>query len=215
MQINLPDITDPDLLSAIEQEGKLEEFAAGQVLIQPGQYIKMIPIVLEGALKVMRTDDEGHELFLYYIEPGQTCAVSLSCCSTSVPSTIKAVAEDKATILSIAVSRHEEWMNSHRQWKNFVSRTYQQRFQEMLHAIDDIAFKKMDERLLSYLLTKTRQLNTHELSITHQQIASELGSSREVISRLLKQLEKRKLVELGRNKIYTRADLEQFSGKKD
>lgn len=211
MNIQLPNITDSHLLEAIEEHGKIYEFEAGQSVITPGgQYIKMVPIVLEGAIKVMRTDAEGHELFLYYIERGETCAVSLTCCSTFNPSEVKAVAEEKTKIVGIPVRKHEEWTNEFRQWKDFVAQTYQHRFQEMLKAVDDIAFKKMDERLLKYLIIKSKQLNTNELSITHQGIATELGTSREVISRLLKQLEKRKLVELGRNKVYVRDDLEAF-----
>lgn len=210
MSIQLPHITDPLLLQEIEKHGKLHIFEAGQIIIEPGQYIKTVPVVLEGAIRVIRTDDEGHELFLYYIESGETCAVSLTCCSTLNPSGIKAVAEEQTKILEIPVSRHEEWSNEFRQWKDFVALTYQKRFQAMFQAIDDIAFKKMDERLLKYLVVKAKQTNTNELTMTHQEIASELGTSREVISRLLKQLEKRKLVELGRNIIYVRDNLEEF-----
>ena len=210
MSIELPLITDPLLLEEIEKNGKIQEFEPGQVIIEPGQYVKMVPIILEGSVKVMRTDEEGHELLLYYIEGGDTCAVSLTCCSTSSPSDIKAVAEERTRVLGVPIRKHEEWTNEFRQWRDFVAMTYQKRFQEMLRAIDDVAFKKMDERLLRYLVVKSKQLKTLELSVTHQEIASELGTSREVISRLLKQLENRKLVELERNKIYVRDDLEQL-----
>lgn len=210
MNIQIPHITDPQLLKAIEEHGKIQEFGPGQSIINTGQYIKMIPIILEGVVKVMRTDEEGRELFLYYLEGGETCAISLICCSASNPSDIKAIAEEKTKIIAIPVQKHEEWMHQYRQWKDFVAQTYQSRFRELLKAVDDIAFKKMDERLLKYLVVKSRQLNTNEFSMTHQEIATELGTSREVISRLLKQLEKRKLVELGRNKIYVRDNLEEF-----
>lgn len=210
MNIQLPYLTDPSLLEAIQKNAKIMDFEPGQSIIEPGQYIKLVPIVLEGGVKVMRTDEEGHELFLYYIDKGETCAVSLTCCSTMEPSGIKAVAEERTKILGIPVRKHEEWTNEFRQWKDFVAQTYQKRFQAILKAVDDIAFKKMDERLLKYLVVKTKQLKLSELPITHQEIASELGTSREVISRLLKQLEKRKLVELGRNKIYVRDGLDQL-----
>ena len=213
MEINLSAITDPQLLEEIEKNGKILDFKPGQTIIDAGQYIKTIPIILEGAVKVMRTDDEGHDLFLYYIDAGDTCAVSLTCCSTSTPSDIKAVAEEQTRILAIPVRKHEEWMNNYRQWKDFVAQTYQKRFQELLMVIDEIAFKKMDQRLLGYLVTKSKQLKTLELDITHQTIARELGTSREVVSRLLKQLEKQKLVELGRNIIYVRDGLEEFLEK--
>lgn len=213
MNLQLPSIKDPLLLDEIRKHGKILAFEPGQCIIEPGQYIKFVPVILEGAVKVMRRSEEGHELFLYYIEEGDTCAVSLTCCSTSSPSDIKAVAEEKTKILAIPVGKHEEWMNEFQQWKQFVALTYQTRFQELLKVIDDIAFKNIDERLLKYLVVKAKQLNTLELNITHQEIAMELGTSREVISRLLKQLEKRKLVELGRNKLYVRDDLENLLEK--
>lgn len=206
--MQIPFITDPTLLEELEKHGKIQDFEPGQPIIEPGQYLKTVPIILEGSVKVMRTDEEGHDLLLYYLDSGQTCAVSLTCCSTSSPSDVKAVAEEKTKVLGVPVRKHEEWTNKFSQWKDFVAMTYQKRFQAMFQAIDDIAFKKMDERLLKYLVLKSKQLKTLELSVTHQEIASELGTSREVVSRLLKQLEKRKLVELERNKIYVRDDLE-------
>lgn len=212
MDINLPQITDPLLMEALQKNARVLTFEAGQTIISPGQYIKEIPIVLEGSIKVMRTDEEGHELFLYYIESGETCAVSLTCCSVTSPSNIKAVAEEKTKILALPTRKHEAFTNEFRQWKDFVAQTYQKRFQALFAAIDDIAFKKMDERLLKYLAVKAKQAKSNELSMTHQEIASELGTSREVISRLLKQLESRKLVELGRNVVYVRDGLEEFIG---
>lgn len=210
MKIQLPFFNDPLLLEDIEKYGQIVEFEPGHTIIEPGQYIKMIPVVLDGAVKVMRTGEDGQELFLYHIESGETCAVSLTCCSASNTSEIKAVAEEKTKILLIPVQKHEEWNNKFRQWKNFVALTYQKRFQAMFQAIDDIAFKNMDERLLKYLVVKTRQAKANELSMTHQEIAIELGTSREVVSRLLKQLEKRKLVELGRNKVFVKDNLENL-----
>jgi CRP/FNR family transcriptional regulator len=210
MSLQLPLITDQLLLEEIEKHGKAQVFEAGQSIIEPGQYIKMVPVVLEGTIKVLRPNNEGHDLFLYYIETGETCAVSLTCCSAMNPSEVKAVAEEKTKILAVPVRKHEEWTNEFRQWKDFVALTYQKRFQAMFQAIDDIAFKKMDERLLKYLALKSRQAKSNELVMTHQEIARELGTSREVVSRLLKQLENRKLVELGRNIVYVRDDLEAF-----
>lgn len=210
MNIQLPLISDPQLLEEIEKHGKVQVFEAGESIIEPGQYIKMVPVVLEGTIKVMRTNEEGHDLFLYYIQNGETCAVSLTCCSTLNPSDVKAVAEERTKVLAIPARKHEEWTNEFRQWKDFVAQTYQKRFQSLFQAIDDIAFKKMDERLIKYLVVKSKQAKSNELSMTHQDIARELGTSREVISRLLKQLENRKLVELGRNVVYVRDDLEEF-----
>ncbi len=213
MDLHIPAITDPGLLTEIAKHGNIHEYDSGQTLIEPGQTLRLVPIVLEGSVKVMRTDEEGHDLFLYYIDAGETCAVTLTCCTTANRSDIKAVAEEKTKIIAVPVRKHEEWSNQYRQWKDFVAMTYQKRFQEMLRAIDDVAFKRMDERLLKYLIVKSKQLKSLEFSMTHQEIASELGTSREVVSRLLKQLEKRKLVELGRNKIYVRDDLDEMLAK--
>lgn len=201
-------VSDPELLKQLQTEGKIMVFEHGQAIMEAGQFIKMVPIVIEGAIKVMRTDNEGRTLFLYYIQPGETCALSLTCCSASRPSEIKAVAEDKTVILGVPVHFHEEWMHTYKQWKDYVSLTFQQRFQEMLEVLDAVAFKRMDERLMRYIAAKSKQLNTNELATTHQEIALELGTSREVISRLLKQLEKKKWIELGRNIIYVRDDFE-------
>lgn len=200
-------ISDSDLKNLILKEGKIIDLQHGDVIMEPGQYIKMIPIVLEGAIKVLRTDEVGHELFLYHVKAGQTCALSLTCCNTSKPSEIKAIAEGKTTLLAIPAQHHETWNERFRQWKDFTAMTYQARFQELLQTLDAVAFQKMDERLLTYLITRSGQLKTNVLEITHQEIALELGTAREVVSRLLKQLENKNLVELGRNKIYLRDGL--------
>ena len=206
----LPNITDPNLLAAMLKFGTVHVFQQDKVITEPGQFIKMVPVILEGAIKIIRMDEEGKELFLYYLEQGETCALSLTCCSASRPSEIKAVAEEKTTLLGIPIQKHEEWTDQFKQWKEFVAMTYQSRFQEMLVALDAVAFKRMDERLMRYIVTKMKQQKTNELHTTHQEIANELGTSREVISRLLKQLEKKKWIELGRNIIYIRDDFEEL-----
>lgn len=206
----IPQITDGRLLDALAESGSVITFQAGETIMDPGKFIKMIPVVLEGSIKVIRTDEEGKELFLYYLEPGETCALSLSCCNASKPSEIKAVAEEHTTILGIPVDSHERWMDEFRQWKEYVASTYQSRFQELLQTLDAVAFKRLDQRLMRYLSAKMKLQKTTELHITHQEIANEMGTSREVVSRLLKQLEKRKWIELGRNVIYIRDDFEEL-----
>jgi CRP/FNR family transcriptional regulator, anaerobic regulatory protein len=208
LKLKLPNITDPNLLKAMLESGHIQEFKSGKIITEPGQFIKIVPVVLEGAIKIIRTDAEGKELFLYYLEPGETCALSLTCCSSSKPSEIKAIAEDDTVLLGIPIQKHEEWTDKYKQWKEFVANTYQTRFQQMLEALDAVAFKRMDERLMRYIVTKMKQHKTNELQTTHQEIATELGTSREVISRLLKQLERKKWIELGRNVIYIRDDFE-------
>jgi len=204
----LPTVNDPSLLDSICKEAHLEDFDDGDVIMHRGSFIKFVPIVLEGAIRILREEDDGKEIFLYYLNVGETCALSLTCCSSNRPSEIKAVADGKTRLLMLPVHLHQDWLNHFKQWKDFVSQTYQQRFEELLQAIDAIAFKKMDERILDYLLAKFKQYRQTELNLTHQEIATELGTSREVVSRLLKQLEKRKVIELGRNKIYVRDDFD-------
>jgi CRP/FNR family transcriptional regulator len=181
--------------------------------MEPGQFVKMVPIVLDGFIKISRLDDEGRELFLYFLDAGETCALSLTCCSASKPSEIRAVVEEDATIIGIPITLIEQLSIDFKQWKDFVANTYQSRFHEMLIALDAVAFKRMDERLMGYIVTKMKQLKTNELNTTHQEIANELTTSREVVSRLLKQLEKKKWIELGRNVIYIRDDFEELISK--
>lgn len=209
----LPNLTDPKLLQAILEKGQVVTHEPGKILMEPGMFIKAVPLVVEGSIKIMRMDEDGKELFLYYLEPGETCALSLTCCSAAKPSEIKAVVEERATLIFIPIQFHEQWTDEFKQWKEFVSTTYQQRFHEMLIALDAVAFKRMDERLMRYIVTKMKQLKANELHTTHQEIATELGTSREVISRLLKQLEKKKWIELGRNVIYIRDDFEELISK--
>ncbi len=206
----LPNLTDPKLVDCLLEKGQFLTFDPGKTLMEPGQFVKAVPLVLEGSIKIMRMDEEGKELFLYYLQEGETCALSLTCCSASRPSEIKAVIEEKATLLFIPIQVHEQLTDEFKQWKNFVSTTYQHRFQEMLTVLDAVAFKRMDERLMNYIVTKMKQLKTNELHTTHQEVANELGTAREVISRLLKQLEKKKWIELGRNVIYIRDDFEEL-----
>lgn len=209
----LPNFTDPKLLQSILDKGQIMNLEPGKVMMEPGQFIKMVPVVLEGSIKIMRVDEEGKELFLYYLDAGETCALSLTCCTAAKPSEIKAVVDERSTIIAIPVAVHEQFSDEFRQWKDFVANTYQSRFQEMLVALDAVAFKRMDERLMRYIVTKMKQHKANELHTTHQEIANELGTSREVVSRLLKQLEKKKWIELGRNVIYIRDDFEELISK--
>ena len=210
LQALLPNFTDPNLLQALLDKGQLMYLEPGKILMEPGQFVKMVPIVLEGAIKILRMDEEGKELFLYYLVPGETCALSLTCCSASKPSEIKAVVEVQTTLMGIPILVHEQFSEEFKQWKDFVANTYQGRFNELLMVLDAVAFKRMDERLMGYIVTKMKQFKSNELHTTHQEIANELGTSREVVSRLLKQLEKKKWIELGRNVIYIRDDFEEL-----
>jgi len=192
---------DDELKKEIMQYARPNYLPAGEIIMDIGQVIDHIPLVTKGTIKIMREDDEGNEILLYYLEPGNACATSITCCMSGQRSTIRAVAEDDTEFLSIPVRYSDEWMVKYKSWKNFVMNTYSERFEELLKTIDQLAFKKMDERLAKYLHDKAALHNHSEIHISHQEIASDLNTSREVISRLLKQLERIGSIKLGRNRI--------------
>ena len=189
------------LQKEISEAGKNISVKAGDTIIEPGQSVQFMPLVISGTIRVSRVDDSGKELLLYYVNPSESCAMTFTCCMENHQSEIKAVAEDDVDLLMIPVHKMNEWMNKYPSWKSFVMRTIQQRFDELLKAIDHIAFEKMDERLIHYLKDKSKAHQSPLLNISHQQIADELATSREVISRLLKKLENDKKLLLYRNQI--------------
>lgn len=160
-----------------------------------------MPLLIDGVIKVMREDEDGFELMLYYLEKGETCAMTLSCCTGSAVSEIRAIAETESRLLMIPIEKMEEWLGKYKSWRNFIFDSYHQRLMEMVSTIDTIAFKKMDERLLEYLRNKSKHYNDSEIKVTHQDIAFDLHTSRVVISRLLKRLEKTNRIKLNRNSI--------------
>lgn len=190
-----------ELLIEINQVGTFREIPSGQILIDIGSYVKSIPLLISGAIKILREDEEGDELLLYFLEKGDTCAVTLSCCMGQTKSDIRAVAELDTKLIMIPIQKMEDWIATYKSWRNFAFQSYHNRLQEMLEAIDGIAFLKMDERLIKYLQDKVKILKTDVIHITHQEIAYELHTSRVVISRLLKKLEKIGRIELHRNSI--------------
>ncbi|MFZ2899261.1 MAG: Crp/Fnr family transcriptional regulator [Saprospiraceae bacterium] len=198
---NYSEIAERGLQEEIVQVGRLMSFRAGEVIMDFGSYVRMIPLVVKGSIKVVREDDEGREIFLYYLQPGEACSMSFTCCMMNKKSEIRTVAEDDTEIIAIPIRYMDEWMTKYQSWKNFVMRTYDTRMNELIRTIDDIAFRKMDERLLLYLEKKAEALGGKTINATHQDIAYDLNASREAVSRLLKQLEKDGMVKLGRNKI--------------
>lgn len=201
LQDKFRNIFEKELLEELSETGKLMNVKAGEIIIDTGQYIKFIPLLLSGNIKIMREDDKEGEILLYYVGSNETCAMSLTCCLAHQKSRIKAVAEEDTSMIVIPVGKMEEWMSKYNSWKNFVMQTYSARFDELLKTIDSIAFHKVDERLEKYLHDKSLITGQSTLIVSHQQIAEELNSSREVISRLLKQLEHNGGIRLGRNKI--------------
>lgn len=189
------------LIDEIEKSSKLLHLEAGSVMLEPGGYVKFIPLIVNGSIKVFRQGSDGGEILLYYVYPLETCAVSLTCCVANQKSNVKVIAEEDTTLLSVPISKSDDWFARFPSWKQFIMKTYSHRFDELLRAIDGIAFHKVDERLYNYLLEKSSLLKSPLIQVSHQQIAEELNTSREVISRLLKQLEGRGLLTMGRNKL--------------
>lgn len=198
---NFPSLLDTELVNAIAENATYKEVKEGDLLMDIGSTIKNIPMVVSGSVKVTREDENGNELLLYYVRPGESCAMSLTCCMAFKRSEIRAVAQEPVEILSIPVEFMDGWM-MYRDWRSFVMNTYRLRFEELLDTVDSIAFHRMDERVMKFLNEKSDAMNTDEINISHQEIAVDLNSSREVMSRILKQLEKKGLVKLGRNKIF-------------
>lgn len=189
------------LLDEISQFGTLKEISEGYNLIETGQYIKSMPLLISGAIKIMRDDNDGDELLLYFLESGDTCAMTLTCCLGNTKSEIRAVAELDTKLIMVPIGKMEEWTGKYKSWRNFVFESYHNRLMEMLETLDSIAFLKMDERLIKYLKDKYNITKDHIIYSTHQEIAYELHTSRVVISRLLKKLENQGKIELNRNNI--------------
>jgi CRP/FNR family transcriptional regulator len=191
-------VLEEQLLNEIEQVAILKDFKEGEVIIDFGDYIKKMPLLLSGAIKILREDFDEGELLLYFIEKGDTCSMSMACCLGETRSEIRAVAENDGQLVLIPVMYMELWLGKYKSWRNYVFTRYNNRLKEMLTAIDNLAFMHMDKRLLNYLLEKAKINTTKEISTTHQEIAYDLNTSRVVISRLLKALEKTGKIKLHR-----------------
>ena len=204
---HFPFFKEPELVDAIANVGKLISVKEGEPIIKIGEFIKSTPLITEGLLKVIRQDESGREILLYYLEGGNTCVMTVTCCMHQEKSKIKAIAEKDSQLILIPFHYMDDWMRNFRTWRNFILQTYSSRFEEMLATLDATAFESLDNRLIKYLNDRKNVLNINEIRITHQQIATELNSSREAVSRLLKKLETMKVIKLGRNKIKILKDL--------
>ncbi|MBJ7881377.1 Crp/Fnr family transcriptional regulator [Gelidibacter salicanalis] len=189
------------LLDEIVEVGTYKEIPEGFKMMEIGEYVKSMPLLISGAIKVLREDSEGDELLLYYLERGETCSLTMTCCLGQKKSEIRAIAETDATLIMIPVAKMEEWTAKYKSWRNFVFESYHNRINELLTTLDSIAFYQMDERLVKYLKEKVRVNDSNIIKSTHQEIAYDLYTSRVVISRLLKKLEQLGKIELNRNVI--------------
>ncbi|MFI2744386.1 Crp/Fnr family transcriptional regulator [Zhouia sp. PK063] len=190
-----------ELITEIEKVGILKKFSSGDIIIDINQPLNFIPLLLNGNIKILREDMNGNELLLYFLESGDTCAMSLTCCMGNKKSKIRAIAEKDTELIMLPVAYMQVWFQKYTGWQQYILESYQIRFNEMLEAIDTLAFMKMDERLYKYLTDKVKLTGDTLLAITHQHIAEDLHTSRVVISRLLKQLENEGKITLHRNKI--------------
>ena len=182
-------IFEESLINEILEVSKIHDFKEGDIIIDFNENIKNMPLMLTGAIKILREDFDEGELLLYFIEKGDTCAMTLTCCLGNSKSKIRANAETDGSLLMIPISKMEEWLTKYKTWRNFVFESYNIRLNEMLEAIDALAFMNLEERLYKYLKDKVKILSSPNLSTTHQEIATELHTSRVVISRVLKSLE--------------------------
>jgi CRP/FNR family transcriptional regulator len=192
---------EPHLLDEIDKVATVVHVKEGDTLLDLGQTVRVMPIVLSGTVRVTRQGEGGHELLLYYISPKESCAMTFTCCMQVMPSEIKAVAEEDSTLLAIPVTVMDQWLMKYPTWKSYVMRTIRSRFNELLQTIDQIAFQKLDERLIHYLRKKSAATGSSLINLSHEQIANELATSRVVVSRLLKKLENDKRVLLYRSQI--------------
>lgn len=197
---------DRDLISHLEKIGQVVEFEEGEMLMRTGQYFKSSLLILDGRVKLYREGDDGEEFFLYYLEKGNACALSMICATKNETSAIKAKAMSPVKALEIPIQHMDTLMKEYRQWYYFVLETYRARFSELLEVIDQVAFHSMDQKLEFYLKRQFESIGTNKITVTHQEIADDLNSSREVISRLLKKLESGKRISVSRNEI-TRLNL--------
>lgn len=190
-----------ELVEELAEIGTLKEFEEGEELMRTGQYFRSTMLIVDGLVKLYREGEDGREFFVYYIEPGNACALSMVCASQQKTSEVMARAMQESKAILVPIDRMDELMTKYRTWYYFVLETYRSRFQELLTVIDAVAFKAMDERLEFYLKKQAQTLNTTSINITHQQIADDLSTSREVVSRLLKKMEQRGMIALHRNQI--------------
>jgi CRP/FNR family transcriptional regulator len=200
-------VFEPELLAELETKSMVMQVKSGETMLNPGQTIRAVPIVLSGTFKVSRINEEGQELLLYYVKEGESCAMTFTCCMMAHASVIKGSAEEDSELLCIPVDVMDEWMMKYRTWKRFVMTTILNRFTEVLKSIDEVAFKKLDDRLVHYLKEKSKATGSSLVNLSHQQIADELSTNRVVISRLLKKLEIDKKLLLYRNQIKLLKDM--------
>lgn len=201
LPVHFKEVFEPKLLREMESKTERRSVKAGTLILGVGQIVRAMPIVLSGSISISRTDEEGREILMYYISPNESCAMTFTCCMEQFPSEVKAVAEDDMELILVPVQLMDQWLVKYPSWKSFVMTTIRLRFNDLLRTIDQLVFQRLDERLVSYLKEKSRATGSTLINLSHEQIATELATSRVVISRLLKRLENDKKVLLYRNQL--------------
>lgn len=194
-------IFEKKLIDEIMEVGEIRSFKEGEIVMDYGKPVRFMPIIISGTLRVMRKDEEDREIILYYLSNNESCAMAYACCMEAKKSEIKAIAEDNVELIAIPHNKLDEWLVKYSSWKSYIFSSFTQRFNELLKSLESIAFQKFDERLIKYLKAKAKVTGKNAIQLSHKQIAEEMGTSRVVISRLLKQLENDKKLVLYRNEI--------------
>jgi len=187
------------LQQEIAINGIQKTFELNETIIREGQFISSFPLVIKGLIRITRNNEDGNELLLYYLKGNEVCAMSLTCCMANLKSNVKAIAEEETEVILLPVGLLDKWMIEFPSWRQFVMQTFQNRFRELIDTVDSIAFLKLDERLEKYFIDRYKKSGAKTFSGTHQELALQLNTSREVVSRLLKKMEKDEKIRLSRN----------------
>lgn len=199
---NFPQIAERELQKEIAEVGRIMHFRAGEIIMDYDSYVKLVPLIIKGSIRVTKEDDlDGREILLYFLSAGDTCSMSFSCCMMNKRSVIRTEAVEDTSLIGIPIKYVDQWMSKYQSWKNFVMLSYDNRLIELVKVIDSIAFNNMDDRLREYLQARAESTSSQLIQATHQEIANDLNASREAISRLLKKLENIGVVKLGRNQV--------------
>jgi CRP/FNR family transcriptional regulator len=199
---HFPSLAEPALQKEIAEVGSLLHFNAGQIVMDYGSYVRMVPLIIEGSIKVTREEDEeGKEMILYFLGKGETCAMTFTCCMMEKKSAFRTEAMEDTSFIGIPVKFMDQWMTKYQSWKNFIMRTYDTKMMELIEVLDSVSFEAMDQRLLKYLRARSEAIGSKTIECTHQEIANDLNASREAVSRLLKKMENKGLVSLHRNRV--------------
>lgn len=201
LKVKLSSIFEKDLINEIIATGDVRNLKEGDIIMDYGKPIRFMPIIISGTVRVMRKDEEDREIILYYLSNNESCAMAYACCMETKKSEVRAIAEDNVELIAIPHNKLDEWLVKYPSWKSYIFSSFTHRFNELLKSLESIAFHKLDERLINYLKAKAKVTGKSSILLSHNQIAEEMGTSRVVISRLLKQLENDKKLILYRNEI--------------